>query len=104
YYSSSYHPDLHSFPTRRSYDLPNHEVETNAMDILELSSLCKIFSKKPLIFKGTLNHAPVKILIDNKAMDNFMSKQAADHFSFSLDRKSTRLNSSHSQISYAVFC
>src|SRR2546430_13682484 len=24
--------------------------------------------------------------------------------SFSLDRKSTRLNSSHSQISYAVFC
>src|SRR5438270_247008 len=25
-------------------------------------------------------------------------------FSFKLDRKSTRLNSSHSQISYAVFC
>src|SRR2546430_6951636 len=25
-------------------------------------------------------------------------------FSLSLDRKSTRLNSSHSQISYAVFC
>src|SRR3972149_5785881 len=25
-------------------------------------------------------------------------------FSFTLDRKSTRLNSSHSQISYAVFC
>src|SRR2546430_11787451 len=25
-------------------------------------------------------------------------------FTFALDRKSTRLNSSHSQISYAVFC
>src|SRR2546430_8414479 len=26
------------------------------------------------------------------------------HFAFAEDRKSTRLNSSHSQISYAVFC
>src|SRR2546427_1540886 len=26
------------------------------------------------------------------------------HLGFKLDRKSTRLNSSHSQISYAVFC
>src|SRR2546427_8493282 len=26
------------------------------------------------------------------------------HFDWILDRKSTRLNSSHSQISYAVFC
>src|SRR5256886_3883899 len=33
-------------------------------------------------------------------------KQFAQHCftSFQLDRKSTRLNSSHSQISYAVFC
>src|SRR2546430_16548054 len=30
-----------------------------------------------------------------------LSKEA---FAFFLDRKSTRLNSSHSQISYAVFC
>src|SRR2546430_5701297 len=31
--------------------------------------------------------------------------QAAEHdHAVSLDRKSTRLNSSHSQISYAVFC
>src|SRR2546430_12872043 len=29
---------------------------------------------------------------------------ASDGFSRLLDRKSTRLNSSHSQISYAVFC
>src|SRR2546430_6608565 len=28
----------------------------------------------------------------------------ADRVAFLLDRKSTRLNSSHSQISYAVFC
>src|SRR2546430_8174183 len=32
-----------------------------------------------------------------------ISRRATDAYS-SLDRKSTRLNSSHSQISYAVFC
>src|SRR2546430_12304371 len=32
-------------------------------------------------------------------------RQAPDHdLDYRLDRKSTRLNSSHSQISYAVFC
>src|SRR2546430_9951727 len=31
-------------------------------------------------------------------------EQAADRFDLLQDRKSTRLNSSHSQISYAVFC
>src|SRR2546427_1554727 len=31
-------------------------------------------------------------------------KLVADQLGHSLDRKSTRLNSSHSQISYAVFC
>src|SRR2546430_10940110 len=36
---------------------------------------------------------------------NLFSGSALSRFSlFALDRKSTRLNSSHSQISYAVFC
>src|SRR2546427_7608721 len=30
--------------------------------------------------------------------------QSLDHVAVRVDRKSTRLNSSHSQISYAVFC
>jgi hypothetical protein len=63
---------------------PEDEVLTIAADTLELSSLCETFAKKPLTFKGTLNHAPVKILIDSGAMGNFVSQQAADHFSFSL--------------------
>ena len=37
-----------------------------------------------MTFKGTLNHAPIKILIDSGAMGNFLSKQAADRFSFAL--------------------
>ena len=37
-----------------------------------------------MTFKGTLNHAPIKILIDSGAMGNFVSKQATDRFSFAL--------------------
>ena len=50
----------------------------------EISSLNEMLGKKPMTYQGTLNHAPVKILIDSEAMSNFVSKQAADHFSFSL--------------------
>ena len=51
---------------------------------LEISSVNEAFSRNPLTFKGTLNHAPVHILIDSGAMGNFVSEQAADHFSFAL--------------------
>src|SRR6184192_4048484 len=68
-------PDL--LPKSRS----RSEVDPPSTDTLAISSL---FTKKPLIFKGTLNHAPIKILIDSGAMGNFVSKQAADRFSFAL--------------------
>src|SRR4051812_4396620 len=68
-------PDL--LPKSRS----RNEVEPPSADTLEISSL---FSKKPMTFKGTLNHAPIKILIDSGAMGNFVSKQAVDRFSFAL--------------------
>ena len=51
---------------------------------LEISSVNEAFSRNPLTFKGTLNHAPVRILIDSGAMGNFVSKQTADRFSFAL--------------------
>src|SRR3712207_7271484 len=38
------------------------------------------------------------------ANDAYGSGEADDHTSLTLDRKSTRLNSSHANISYAVFC
>src|SRR4051812_3388966 len=37
-----------------------------------------------MTFKGTLNHAPVRIVIDSGAMGNFVSSQTADRFSFAL--------------------
>jgi hypothetical protein len=51
---------------------------------IEISSLEEIATTRPLTYKGTLNHAPISILIDSGAMGNFISQQAADHFSFSL--------------------
>src|SRR3712207_7274901 len=52
------------------------------------------------------------ILLDDAALDSrwvfaesmFLSVQAAHDANFRVDRKSTRLNSSHANISYAVFC
>src|SRR5690625_7056521 len=71
FYLSSDHRYLHSFPTRRSSDLPRWSVER------EQSSGCPSSGRR-----------------------------SADRRrpGFGRDRKSTRLNSSHVAISYAVFC
>src|SRR5438067_10113589 len=68
-YAAAHDRDLHSFPTRRSSDLPGPR-------------------------KGVM--PGVRALLDElaKRQDVYLA----------LDRKSTRLNSSHVSISYAVFC
>src|SRR5947209_14420790 len=71
------HSDLHSFPTRRSSDLVGFEPG------------------------GTLHLAPHLTREPNPdecAKLESILNQAVE------DRKSTRLNSSHANISYAVFC
>src|SRR5688572_31215273 len=68
--------DLHSFPTRRSSDLFAAEFSSEAD------------WKKQTHRLGARLHP---LTIEQNALT-------------SLDRKSTRLNSSHSQIAYAVFC
>src|SRR5699024_12704907 len=86
--SCSDHPDLHSFPARRSSDLAWIRPHAN------------------LIFIGGFNIPfVVCIPITNVAesadvMKNVLIKTIAS----TVDRKSTRLNSSHVSISYAVFC
>src|SRR5699024_12494583 len=73
---------LHSFPTRRSSDL-----------------CCLKRTIHPLFDSKSLNHNIVKF--------NFKLSLFGKQFIFAcalLDRKSTRLNSSHVSISYAVFC
>src|SRR5437773_4541181 len=68
------HRDLHSFPTRRSSDLHRGGV------------------------LGGIDHIahPRGIPVDGRRSEEIRSRGE--------DRKSTRLNSSHITISYAVFC
>src|SRR5205809_6223509 len=75
----AFHRSLHSFPTRRSSDLVCLEVSTAEW-------VCSWSSRSVRV---TVEDAPLL---------------AASASSRSRDRKSTRLNSSHGYISYAVFC
>src|SRR5438270_9299682 len=89
-FDCSAHPRaLHSFPTRRSSDLPTPDT-------------AHLVGAGPRHWAGTAAvHAPSFRLLGTRTVDRLrVAVLAADQ----QDRKSTRLNSSHSQISYAVFC
>src|SRR5690242_20948071 len=78
------HRDLHSFPTRRSSDLAEAQHPPGAA-VVEVSTVtavegCRIGLRSETSFDVELKRIDV------------------------VDRKSTRLNSSHMSISYAVFC
>src|SRR5437867_9971333 len=77
FYCSAHHRDLHSFPTRRSSDL-QAEIQSSA--------------SRPM--------PHVQASTCSRITDRHTSKRTTRQ----KDRKSTRLNSSHRTISYAVFC
>src|SRR5206468_4983442 len=88
---------LHSFPTRRSSDLYRLIPEvapygapygTNYYDYSWIDA--SRFPTNSLNYTNTVNYS------------NIGGK--ATRINPAIDRKSTRLNSSHDQISYAVFC
>src|SRR5438132_9638846 len=81
FYSPGAHRDLHSFPTRRSSDLQLRLLaQRNIRDLVE--------KKRSAVRNIKTTHA-VRLGVGESAFQ---------------DRKSTRLNSSHTVISYAVFC
>src|SRR5699024_12864486 len=83
-----HHQYLHSFPTRRSSDLFNVEEKILISEIV-----------KPLLKQKVLHIVNSISTINNQSYDffNFIYSNVDQ------DRKSTRLNSSHVSISYAVF-
>src|SRR5690606_40937513 len=94
-------PDRLSFPTRRSSDLvmvfdpmsPQAVQQSGfsvAADLDELLTTCDIVSLHCPLTNET------RKLIDASRLSQMKPN--------ALDRKSTRLNSSHVKISYAVFC
>src|SRR5206468_10456122 len=92
--SCVHHRDLHSFPTRRSSDL------------ITANSTLRPAGKVP----GAGTHRkPNRLPTESPTVPRSSVSPAAEVNVYCLplseiDRKSTRLNSSHDQISYAVFC
>src|SRR5690606_42143319 len=84
---------LHSFPTRRSSDL--------ATDGGSLVSV-----RKPGMVRDVFHQYDIEMLQGKIAVGhNRYSTSGNRHAHLQpVDRKSTRLNSSHVKISYAVFC
>src|SRR5207302_9351585 len=91
----AHHPDLHSFPTRRSSDLVVGG-ELGSRKGLNLPGVDLGISAFTEHDRACLEFA-LKEGVD--AVGQSFVERAAD-----IDRKSTRLNSSHVKISYAVFC
>src|SRR5262245_64414240 len=84
-YCNGHHPHLHSFPTRRSSDLCDSESSLRRPD-----QQAQPLDRTELLIaqSGTLQGRELEQHRDTVG----------------IDRKSTRLNSSHLGISYAVFC
>src|SRR5690625_6496923 len=90
-YTYGHHRHLHSFPTRRSSDL-NEALLADYMyeNLDDTKKKLYLLNEQLEGFRGTV----------------FRQTMFAEfeHEIHRLDRKSTRLNSSHVAISYAVFC
>src|SRR5207245_10352393 len=84
--------DLAPFPTRRSSDLSSRSREASVVS----RRASVIVANSWLLATGHL--PPCSISVDGCRRDCRAS------IGRSVDRKSTRLNSSHGSISYAVFC
>src|SRR5207244_10656422 len=94
-HSSADHTTLHTFPTRRSSDLNSDGVTTSVRE-----SRNNVAGRKNI---------EAELIGKNQKVSSLDEMQ--EHIAFKgarswegLDRKSTRLNSSHQIISYAVFC
>src|SRR5690606_42165099 len=98
------HLDLHSFPTRRSSDLVHNNKTLNSFFMVLPPS-------NKLNLNSLYTHRPRQIHTDIFHFTALAAGIAHEFLDIAgedtpnvLDRKSTRLNSSHVKISYAVFC
>src|SRR5207245_10712195 len=93
------HPSLHSFPTRRSSDLSSPVAATPSSAPPSPSAPSvgtpAVRSIRHLAASAPRTSAPAAPAIPSTPVTVRVPAQ---------DRKSTRLNSSHGSISYAVFC
>src|SRR5690606_40679783 len=102
YASSRDRRALHSFPTRRSSDLnPEHErAVAKVCRDLGFSQVSVSHEVSPLIKLVGRGDTTVVDAYLSPILRRYVERVAQELG----DRKSTRLNSSHVKISYAVFC
>src|SRR5947207_10700087 len=91
---------LHSFPTRRSSDLGDFKKIVPV--IFETGHLARGDYWRFLVSR--LSALPPRLWAYGYSYQNHGLIGATPELLFRRDRKSTRLNSSHTVISYAVFC
>src|SRR5690606_41940125 len=89
------HRDLHSFPTRRSSDLQRGPGVVSWRGLTGRLTVSSVLAVSP---EGSSTS------MDTLRPVTSTSAASPTASSGSSDRKSTRLNSSHVKISYAVFC
>src|SRR5207247_10201406 len=101
-YSYGDHPHLHSFPTRRSSDL-SFAIGIIARPANERAhGFLGIRARRPIGgFAAFADRTLCRTMI---GCDGLVHLISSSKFVAERDRKSTRLNSSHEWISYAVFC
>src|SRR5205085_9759991 len=99
-----HHPHLPSFPTRRSSDLVNAELTSaddhNGPEMQLYKAILAKYGQN--VAGGVGSFSEMGYLLGKFSTDALLKVKGA--YNIKRDRKSTRLNSSHSQISYAVFC
>src|SRR5207248_11623861 len=90
---------LHSFPTRRSSDLVDGGVIRSLIELHDESA-------RPIVASHYLGTLGIPALFDQSSFAELLLLPDARGAKSVIekDRKSTRLNSSHRTISYAVFC
>src|SRR5438445_6263156 len=86
--------DLHSFPTRRSSDLLHRDARAHARKPADTPGAGAVRSRR------RVGVAPAAV----SPIHEIRTAPAPGVSAGFRDRKSTRLNSSHANISYAVFC
>src|SRR5699024_12147706 len=95
------HLYLHSFPTRRSSDLALFERQSNRISLTDQGQIFLDYTHQILELYHSLKE---DLTLDEHSLPSVIHVGASSTMAHYIDRKSTRLNSSHVSISYAVFC
>src|SRR3712207_8466085 len=105
-YTTLFRSDLGGFVAATFYrGISYVQIPTTLLSQVDSS----IGGKVGVHFKGLTNmigsiYPPNQIIVSAKFLDTLSEREFACGISEMIDRKSTRLNSSHANISYAVFC